>query len=235
MPDAIKNSGLLVGTIGLVILSILCVSCMHMLVNCAHTLGVRTRKPHMTYADTAEYAFSTSGPIPRRFSTTARLVVYVYIQSKNNISHYKISILFYIMLSIFQDHHQYLLMYHTTRILLCILRICGPKFAIGKFQNGLDIKLMYWFQCSYTAWHLKIGHALEFQVISHHFGTVNLHVMMAITLIPMLLLCSIRNLKYLSPISMLANILQMVGLGLVFFYLLQALPATWERKAYADW
>ena len=83
MPDAIKNSGLLVGTIGLVILSILCVSCMHMLVNCAHTLGVRTRKPHMTYADTAEYAFSTSGPIPRRFSTTARLVVYVYILTKN--------------------------------------------------------------------------------------------------------------------------------------------------------
>ena len=76
---------------------------------------------------------------------------------------------------------------------------------------------------------------LEFQVISHHFGTVNLHVMMAITLIPMLLLCSIRNLKYLSPISMLANILQMAGLGLVFFYLLQDLPATWERKAYADW
>merc|ERR1739844_352283 len=58
---------------------------------------------------------------------------------------------------------------------------------------------------------------------------------MAITLIPMLLLCSIRNLKYLSPISMLANILQMAGLGLVFFYLLQELPATWERKAYANW
>ena len=82
MPDAIKNSGLLVGTIGLVILSILCVSCMHMLVNCAHTLGVRTRKPHMSYADVAEYAFSTSGPIPRRFSTTARLVVYLYSVKK---------------------------------------------------------------------------------------------------------------------------------------------------------
>merc|ERR1719411_1570839 len=72
-------------------------------------------------------------------------------------------------------------------------------------------------------------------VISHHFGNVTMHEMMAITLIPMLLLCSIRNLKYLSPISMLANILQMVGLGLVFFYLLQDLPVTWERKAYADW
>lgn len=172
MPDAIKNSGLLVGTIGLVILSILCVSCMHMLVNCAHTLGVRTRKPHMSYADVAEYAFSTSGPIPRRFSTTARIVINIF---------------------------------------LCITQLgfCCVYFV-------------------FVAQNLQL-------VISHHFGTVNLHVMMAITLIPMLLLCSIRNLKYLSPISMLANILQMAGLGLVFFYLLQDLPATWERKAYADW
>merc|ERR1712018_570030 len=45
----------------------------------------------------------------------------------------------------------------------------------------------------------------------------------------MLLLCSIRNLKYLSPISMLANILQMLGLGLTLFYLRQDLPATWEK------
>lgn len=94
MPDAIKNSGLLVGTIGLVILSILCVSCMHMLVNCAHTLGVRTRKPHMSYADVAEYAFSTSGPIPRRFSTTARLVLYLYSVNKNYISRHIIILTF---------------------------------------------------------------------------------------------------------------------------------------------
>ena len=72
MPDAIRNSGLVVGTLGLVILSVLCVSCMHMLVNCAHTLGVRTRKPYMTYADVAEYAFSTSGATGKQFSTAAR-------------------------------------------------------------------------------------------------------------------------------------------------------------------
>ena len=74
MPDAIKNSGLLVGTLGLVVLSVLCVSCMHMLVNCAHTLGVRTRKPYMTYADVAEHSFSTSGPTARKFSKFARYV-----------------------------------------------------------------------------------------------------------------------------------------------------------------
>jgi len=172
MPDAIRNSGLVVGTLGLVILSVLCVSCMHMLVNCAHTLGVRTRRPYMTYADVAEYAFSTSGPNGKLFSSAARIIINIF---------------------------------------LCITQLgfCCVYFV-------------------FVAQNLQL-------VIGHHFGPVDLHVMMAITLFPMLLLCSIRNLKYLSPISMLANILQMVGLGLVFFYLLQDLPGTWERKAYADW
>jgi hypothetical protein len=45
----------------------------------------------------------------------------------------------------------------------------------------------------------------------------------------------LQNLRYLSPISMLANILQFVGLALIFFYLLQDLPKSWERKAFASW
>ena len=58
---------------------------------------------------------------------------------------------------------------------------------------------------------------------------------MAIILIPMLLLASIRNLKYLSPISMLANILQFIGLGIIFYYLLQDIPYSWDRKKFASW
>ena len=44
MPDAIKNSGLLVGSIGLVVMSVICVSCMHTLVKCANVLCERTNK-----------------------------------------------------------------------------------------------------------------------------------------------------------------------------------------------
>lgn len=51
----------------------------------------------------------------------------------------------------------------------------------------------------------------------------------------MLLLASIRNLKYLSPISMLANILQFIGLGIIFYYLLQDIPYSWDRKTFASW
>ena len=58
---------------------------------------------------------------------------------------------------------------------------------------------------------------------------------MAVTLLPMLLLVSIRNLKYLSPVSMLANLLQFVGLGIIFYYLLQDIPLVSERKGFATW
>ena len=57
---------------------------------------------------------------------------------------------------------------------------------------------------------------------------------MAIILVPMLLLACIRNLKYLSPVSMLANILQFSGLGIIFYYVLQDLPYSWERKPFAS-
>ena len=73
------------------------------------------------------------------------------------------------------------------------------------------------------------------QIFNHYYGEINYHIYMAIILIPMLLLASIRNLKYLSPISMLANILQFIGLGIIFYYLLQDLPYTWDRKTFASW
>ena len=72
MPDGIKNSGLLVGTIGLVILSIFCVTCMHMLVKCANVLSLRTNSKSLDYAKVAEVAFATSGPRLSRFANISR-------------------------------------------------------------------------------------------------------------------------------------------------------------------
>lgn len=73
-------------------------------------------------------------------------------------------------------------------------------------------------------------------VVDHHVsGTVDYHVIMAIIVVPMLGLCSITNLRVLSPVSMLANVLQMLGLGLTFFYLIQELPPVSDRKLYATW
>ena len=59
---------------------------------------------------------------------------------------------------------------------------------------------------------------------------VDYRVYMAVTLLPMLVLVSVRNLKYLSPVSMLANLLQFTGLGITFYYLLMDIPQVSERK-----
>jgi len=173
MPSAIQNSGLVAGTVGLVFLSVFCVTCMHMLVNSAGKLCRRTGKSSMTYPDVAEHAFASgSFPVLKRFKNVARRFIIVF---------------------------------------LCLT------------QLG--------FCCVYFVF---VSESLK-MVMDHHFSEMNSKIYMAIILVPMLLLCSIRNLKYLSPISMLANLLQMVGLGLTFFYLFKDLPSTWERKAFATW
>lgn len=61
-----------------------------------------------------------------------------------------------------------------------------------------------------------------FQIIETHFAPGwNYRVYIAILLIPVILICSIRNLKYLSPCSVLANILEFVGLGIIFYYIFE--------------
>ena len=173
MPDAIKNSGLLVGNIGLVVMATICIHCMHILVNTFQELCKRTNRPFLTYSDVAEACFATSRSSRlRSFSSTARTVIDVF---------------------------------------LCIT------------QLG--------FCCVYFVF---ISQNMQ-QIFNHYYGEINYHIYMTIILIPMLLLASIRNLKYLSPVSMLANILQFIGLGIIFYYLLQDMPYTWERKTFASW
>ncbi len=64
MPDALKNSGLLVGTLGLVLMSMVCIHCMHMLVRANHRLKALGRLPEgrevLTYPDVMELTVKES-------------------------------------------------------------------------------------------------------------------------------------------------------------------------------
>ena len=53
---------------------------------------------------------------------------------------------------------------------------------------------------------------------------------MAVSLLPMLGLASVRNLKYLAPVSVVANLLQFTGLAITFYYLVMDIPQVSERK-----
>jgi solute carrier family 36 (proton-coupled amino acid transporter) len=58
---------------------------------------------------------------------------------------------------------------------------------------------------------------------------------MALALLPILLSSWIRSLKYLAPVSGVANLLMAMGLSVTIFYSSQDLPSISERKAFAGW
>nr|CAD7446765.1 unnamed protein product [Timema bartmani] len=74
------------------------------------------------------------------------------------------------------------------------------------------------------------------QVVKH-FLNVNLsvHTYLMMMLVPMIMLNWVKNLKYLTPVSLFAAILTVVGLGITFFYMLQGLPKTSTVHAFASW
>merc|ERR1711892_394519 len=67
-------------------------------------------------------------------------------------------------------------------------------------------------------------------IVETHFTlNWNYRLYIAILLIPVILICSIKNLRYLSPCSILANILEFAGLGIIFYYILAPpIPRTYS-------
>lgn len=67
MPDAFKNSGLIVGTFGTLLIGYLCTYCLIVLVRCQYEICKRVRKPIISYPDTMKYAL-LQGPPYLRFA-----------------------------------------------------------------------------------------------------------------------------------------------------------------------
>ncbi|XP_055689068.1 proton-coupled amino acid transporter-like protein pathetic [Lutzomyia longipalpis] len=69
------------------------------------------------------------------------------------------------------------------------------------------------------------------QVFEHWFDTViNLRVMIFALLIPLILLAWVPNLKYLAPVSMVANVFMALGLGITMYYLVTGIPENAMEK-----
>lgn len=73
------------------------------------------------------------------------------------------------------------------------------------------------------------------QVIKHNTGyDLDIRYYIGIMLLPLILLSYVPNLKYLTPVSMVANVLMALGLGITFYYLLCDIPNISERPAVAS-
>ena len=51
LPRAVSLAGLWVGSIGIIFLSLFCVTCMHLIVACSHRLSAKVGRPYMSYAN----------------------------------------------------------------------------------------------------------------------------------------------------------------------------------------
>lgn len=102
----------------------------------------------------------------------------------------------------------------------------GPKWGrkFSKFSRYLieiSLFITYFGTCSVYA--VIVARNFQ-QVIEFHTGEEqNQRVVIALLIVPMILLSWIPDLKYLAPVSMVANVFMGTGLGITFYYLVMNL------------
>lgn len=73
------------------------------------------------------------------------------------------------------------------------------------------------------------------EVVAHYYMDLDVRVYLLVTLVPMIVLNLLKNLKYLTPVSLFASVLTVTGLALTFHFLLQDLPRSDTVNGYATW
>lgn len=108
----------------------------------------------------------------------------------------------------------------------------GPKWGRGfaKFSKVLILQCLFWtYFGTCSVYTVIIGTNFK-QIADHYLGyDVSLRLVIAFLLVPLILLSWVPNLKYLAPVSMIANGFMGIGLGITFYYLVNGLPPVTER------
>ncbi|CAH1123042.1 unnamed protein product [Ceutorhynchus assimilis] len=173
MGDGIRNAGIIVGPIVVLILGIICTHCQHILLKAARNLNDHKKlEVSPDFAETVELCFENGPPKIQGMSKFMKRMVNVF---------------------------------------LCVT------------QLG--------FCCVYIVF---ISENIK-QVLDYYGYVLDVHLHMAIIILPILLTALIRNLKYLAPFSTLANVLMCVGIIIVLYYASQDLPDVTERRYVANW
>jgi len=111
--------------------------------------------------------------------------------------------------------------------------IRGPKWSkkfarMSRLTVDIGIFVTYFLTCSCYA--VIVAKNFE-QVYNYYMGDEDrLRLIIAILLVPFVILSWVPNLKYLAPVSMVANVFMAVGLGITFYYLVDDLPPISERN-----
>lgn len=103
----------------------------------------------------------------------------------------------------------------------------GPKWGrpYAKFFKVLILQSLFWTYFGTCSVYTVIIATNFQQVIEHQLQIEHpLRLYIAALLIPLILLAWVPNLKYLAPVSMIANLLMATGLGITFYYLVNDEP-----------
>lgn len=159
MPMAFKNSGLIFGSIGTVVVGIICTHCVYVLVKSSQELCRRQKIPSLDFAETAEVAFQ-SGPLAlQKFSAAAR-----------------------------------------------------------KFVNGALVATVYSALCVYVVFVASsIKEVVDSQM--EEVDRLDIRVYIPMTLVVLIPIGLVRELKYLVPFSALANIFILVSFVITLYYI----------------
>lgn len=102
----------------------------------------------------------------------------------------------------------------------------GPKWGrrFAKFFKVLILQSLFWAYFGTCSAYTVIIATNFKEVADHHLGyPLNIRMCIALLLLPLILLSWVPNLKYLAPISMIANLFMASGLAVTFYYLVNGL------------
>ncbi|GAB0096052.1 proton-coupled amino acid transporter-like protein CG1139 [Sergentomyia squamirostris] len=157
MPDAFKNSGYVIGTLGLVGFAILITHCIHILLRSQYVICKMSKTSYMSYAESMQQAL-LMGP--------------QWLRSCSN----------------------------------CSVHIVNWFLILA--QTGTC--------CAYVTF---VAESIRKILQVHLDFDMDVRIYMIILLVPFILLNLVKNLKYLAPFSLLANLFQLIGIIVVLYYL----------------
>ncbi|XP_076347871.1 proton-coupled amino acid transporter 1-like [Tachypleus tridentatus] len=167
IPSGFSNSGLIVGALGIPLIGLLAIHCMHLLVRCSRRLCQKLGRESLDYSRVALYAFKL-GPSPlQKYGRFARRTI-------------------------------------NTFLMLTQFGFCCIYFV-------------------FVSTNIK-------QVIHHYTGAdLSIYSYLSILLPFVILLVMVRSLRHLALASTIANVFQVMGLCIIFFYLFQNVPSSSSR------
>ncbi|XP_030752891.1 proton-coupled amino acid transporter-like protein pathetic isoform X2 [Sitophilus oryzae] len=113
----------------------------------------------------------------------------------------------------------------------------GPKWARRFAQPArhtvlIGIFVTYFVTCS--CYSVIVAKNIIYVLENYLENTLSERYTIAILLVPLILLAYVPNLKYLAPVSMVANVCMGLGLGITLYYLVIDIPSITERPLFGD-